>query len=88
MKNIIEIETVNLPRELKPFKDDERFVAWLPGEPVSEPTSYQDAVRTAIALGDRGCVGFLVDEPAPAVPAPVALNYSKPLPGILSKKRK
>lgn len=83
--HIVEILGVNLPQGMKPYRMESRFVAWAPGEAVSEPTSYPDAVRTAIAIGDRGCVGFVSDEPAPA---PVALDYSKPLPGILSRKGK
>jgi hypothetical protein len=84
--HIIEILSVNLPKEMKSYRMGDRFVAWLPGEAVSEPTSFPDAVRAAIALGDKGCIGFVCDEPAPAVP--VSVDYSKPLPGILSRKKR
>jgi hypothetical protein len=83
--NIVEILGVNLEPSMKPYRHDDRFVCWLPGEPISEQTSHPDAVRGAIALGDEGCVGFLADEPVAA--APVAVDYSKPLPGILSRRK-
>jgi hypothetical protein len=82
MQNIVEVLGVNLPREMKPYRMEPRFVAYLPGEDVSEPTSYPEAVSAAIALGDQGCVGFVRDEPEP-----VAVDYSKPLPGILSRRK-
>jgi hypothetical protein len=82
--NIVEILCPNLSAEQKPYRLDNRFVAYVPGGTVGDPEPYADAVRTAIALGPQGCVGFVVTPE----PAPVAIDYSQPLPGILSRKGK
>jgi hypothetical protein len=62
--NIVEVLGPNLSHEQKPHRQAARFVAYVPGGTVGDAESYADAVRTAIALGDDGCVGFLTSEPA------------------------
>jgi hypothetical protein len=81
--NIIEIESVSLPKEMRPFRHDDRFVAYERGGPISDPMPHGDAVRTACGL-TYSCVGFLADEP---VATPVTVDYSKALPGIISRRK-
>jgi hypothetical protein len=84
--NIEEVLGPNLPKEMRPHRMEPRFVSWLPGAPISDPTSYPDAVSAAIALGYEGCVGFLSEEPAP--PVATKLDYSQPLPEIMSRTKR
>jgi hypothetical protein len=77
---IVEIFTVNLPSEMKPFRLEERFVYYSnPNEP-SEPMSFPEARRGYMGLGDEGHLAFVSDDVKP--------DWSEPLPGILSKKGK
>jgi hypothetical protein len=85
--NVVEITSPNLSKEMKPRRHEPRFVSWVPGGPFSDPTSYPEALREAIALGDEGCVGFVSTEKEPA-PVAAAIDYSKPLPGLISRKKK
>jgi hypothetical protein len=82
--NVIEVIGVNLEPSMKPYRLEDRFVCYEPGGPLSEPVPHSDAVRLACGMSDQACVGFLADEP---VPAPVAIDYLKPLPGILSRRK-
>jgi hypothetical protein len=83
--NIVEILSPNLSAEQKPHRHEACFVAYVPGGTVGDPETYSDAVRSAIALGYEGCVGFLVDPVAAPAGKP---NYREPLPEILSRKGK
>jgi hypothetical protein len=85
MQHIVEVEGVNPPRELRQFRLDDRWVAYTDLEHPGVPTSYSEAVREAIALGINGCVGYVIEEPAPVVSKP---DYSKPLPSLLSRKKR
>ena len=87
--NIIEIETVNLPREMRQFRGEDRFVAYAPDGYVSEPTDYSSAVRLACGMRADACVGFLPGEPEPVTAAPAGKpDYSQPLPEILSRTKR
>jgi hypothetical protein len=68
MSELIEIESVNLPRELREFHTLERFSAHEPGGEVGELMSFNDAVRLASGMPD-GSVWFVPEEYKPA-PAP------------------
>jgi hypothetical protein len=79
---ITEIETVNLPRELRQYRDENRWVAFSPDGFVSDAVSYSEAIR--LANGRGGCdtaVGFLTSEP---VAAP---DWKQPQPSIISRKK-
>jgi hypothetical protein len=81
-RNVVEVESVSLPRELRQYRGDERWVAFSPDGYVSEAVSYSEAIRLANGRGGADTsVGFLV-EPEPASKP----DYSQPLPAILSKK--
>jgi hypothetical protein len=80
--NIIEIESPNAP-EVRKYGSTERFCAYLNPQQPGELTTYQAAVREAIALGFHGCVGY-VEELEPVVKP----DYSKPLPSVLSRKKR
>ncbi len=67
--NIIEIEGPNLPRDLKPFRDDERFCAYEPGGHVSEAMPFSDAMRQAAGMGGDARVGFVPEDYQPPAPA-------------------
>ncbi len=83
--HIIEIETISLPRELRQYRNDDRWVAFSPDGFVSEAVDYSAAIRLANARGGyETAVGFLTGEPEPAT----APDWTKPLPGILSRKGK
>ena len=83
-RNVIEVEGPSLPRELRQHKQDDRWVAYSSDGYTSEAVSYSEAIRLANARGGSDtCVGFLVEQPAPA-----AVDYSKPLPAILSRKKR
>jgi hypothetical protein len=80
---IVEILTVNLPQEMKPFRMEERFIAYSnPNEP-GELMSFPEARRAYLGLGDEGHLGFIADDPAPSKP-----DYSQPVPSLLSKKKR
>jgi hypothetical protein len=84
-RNIVEIESVSLPRELRQYRDDDRWVAFNPDGYVSEAVSYSEAIRLANGRGGAyTSVGYLVEEPAPVA---VAVDWSKPLPGLISRKK-
>jgi hypothetical protein len=68
--------------EVRKHGHKEAFCAYLNPQQPGELTTYQNAVREAIALGADGCVGY-VEETAPA-----AIDYNHPLPGILSRKKR
>jgi hypothetical protein len=81
-RNIVEIESVSLPRELRQYRNDERWVAYSPDGYVSEPVSYSAAIHLANARGGADTsVGFVSDEPASKP------DYSKALPGIISRRK-
>ncbi len=85
---IREIEGPNAP-EIRKYGQEERFVAYEPGGPVSEPMPHQDAVRVAAGMGYSACVGFLPgeEEPAAAVEL-VTIDYTQPLPSYLSRRKR
>jgi hypothetical protein len=88
---IVEIESVSLPRELRQYRDEDRWVAFAPDGYVSEAVPYSDAIRVANARGGaHTSVGFLVEpaEPATAVATASKLDYREPLPAILGRKGK
>jgi hypothetical protein len=88
--NIVEILGVNLEPSMKPFQHDDRFVAYEPGGPISEPMPHRDAVRVAAGMSASACVGFLLSEepePDPAVEL-VTIDYTQPLPSYLSRRKR
>jgi hypothetical protein len=84
---IIEILSPNLPLDLKQYRNEEKWCAYIRPEQPGALVSYSEAVREAIALGANGCVGFVVVEPVSAVPAGKP-DYSQPLPDILSRTKR
>jgi hypothetical protein len=76
---ITEIETPNDPLVRK-HGQTARFVAYVTMSRPGGLTTYADAVREAIALGANGCVGCVED--------PVVIDYSAPVPGVLSRRKK
>jgi hypothetical protein len=84
---IIEILSPNLPSELKQYRDEQRWCAYINPEQPGDLMSYPEAVREAIALGIEGCVGYVEElEPqAAVVPTP---DYSEPVPSYLSRRKR
>lgn len=64
-------------------KLQDRWVSYLPGGYTSEPQPFRDAMKEAI--NKDLYVGFLVEVPGPVLPPKP--DYSKPLPGVLSRKK-
>jgi len=72
---IVEIESVSLPRELRQYRNDERWVAYTPAGFVSEVVSYSDAIRIANGIGGaEASVGFVPDDYQPAAPVKKIAN--------------
>lgn len=87
---IIEVESVSLPRELRQHRNDEHWVAFSPDGYMSEPVSYSVAIRLANARGGFDTsIGYLVpEEPAAAQVAVSKPDYSSPVPSRLSRKKR
>jgi hypothetical protein len=61
-----------------------RWVAFVPNGYTSQPQSFKEALREAI---DKDLyVGFMEEVEGPVVPP--RPDYSKPLPSVLSRKKK
>jgi hypothetical protein len=86
-QNVIEIESVSLPRELRQYREDERWVAFTPAGYVSEAVSYSEAIRLANGMGAADAsVGFLVADPEPT-PAASKPDYSEAPPSYMRSKK-
>ena len=83
-QQLIECEGVNLERALKPYRDLEHFCV---DQDIADLMSFPDAMRQAAATD--GSVWFVPDGYVhTAEPVAAAIDYTKPLPGILSRKGK
>jgi hypothetical protein len=87
---IVEIESVSLPRELRQYREEDRWVAFAPDGYVSEAVPYSAAIRLANARGGaHTSVGFLVEPAEPAtVTATSKPDYSDPVPSYLSRRKR
>jgi hypothetical protein len=80
---IKEIDTPSLPKEIRQFRDEDRFVVFTEGY-TSEPMSYSDAILTANNRHGMPSIGFVSEEPAAAPTS----DYSKAVPSHMSRRKK